>query len=206
MWVQRIDNLRGSSFALRVFETVGTNSRLGLAPTNHPLPTPEWLVETMMVWFAIHICLPLNDVSADIIDREIRKAHSAVERCREARIAAYEDIERRSIQYSVKTRKEATKIVRSDGCSLKPFKILNSQRKHIFPTLQHRLNLQQKRLSERVRVSHPYNTPQGITLVTLNSSAGTASKKKSCGHGAPKRLPTFGVRGTYPRAQLYTLA
>src|SRR5882762_123435 len=88
-----------------------------------PFPAPPWPTEMMKVGFTTLVWLVLNKISTDVIDREIRNIHSAVESCRGARIMVYEGIERRSIQYNTKARKEVTSIVRFN--TYNPFKTLN---------------------------------------------------------------------------------
>jgi hypothetical protein len=117
-----------------------------------------------------------NDAATDILDREIRNVSFAVEKCRGARTATYEQIEQKSTEYNVKVRKEAKKIVRLGRCKF--LKVLNYYRKHRYPTSQHRSNKQRMWLSGKVQLSHA--TPAGAecSLHTLGSLASAASKEE----------------------------
>ena len=101
--------------------------------------------------------LALNDAATDVFDREIRNVSFAVEKFRGARTAAYEHIERKSVEYNVKARKETKKIVRPGR--FKSFKVLNFYRKHRYRTSQRRSNRQRMWLSGKVR--QPRATPVG---------------------------------------------
>ena len=141
--------------------------------------------------FTTPFCLALNDTATDIFDREIRNVSFSVEKCRSARATVYERVERKSVEYNVKARKETKKIVCPGHCKF--FKVLNFYRRHKYPTSQRRSNRQRMWLSGKVR--SPVGCPQDRVL-TLCSTARAASKEKGHGSDMFKRRPTCAVRGT----------